>query len=211
MLEPYITPTHSALMSDRSGSPSSEGEGEKIRPYGDDPDSSEESEDDDPEEYKRIAEGFIVDEDEGDEGDEGEDETPEERKKRRKEEKRRKRKRDKRLQRERELSDDELELLNENQGYGGSSKNRPIKRVRREEEGGDVDVDADERLQDMFADDEDRLDDDDDDLGDFIEEDEDAGVAGETEEERKARRREEKQKRREAAKLRPDLAGVDRG
>jgi len=52
-------------MSDRSRSGSAEGEGDAIRPFGEDHDSSEESEDD-PEEAKRIAEGFIVDHDDDD-------------------------------------------------------------------------------------------------------------------------------------------------
>ena len=205
-------------MSDRSGSPSDEGEGEQIRPYGDDRDSSEESAEDDPEELKRIAAGFIVDEDEDEDGDGSDDDLdPVERKRRRKEARRlrkeeKKRRRAERARQEAELSEDDLDLLNENRGFGGPSKGRPAKRPRRHsgsEGDDDLDLgDGRDNLRDMFADDEDR-DEDDDDLGDFIEEDEEP-MPGETEEERRERRREEKLKRREAARSRPDVAGVDR-
>nr|ODN87881.1 transcription elongation factor SPT6 [Cryptococcus depauperatus CBS 7841] len=194
-------------MSDLSDSP--EGEGDDIRPHGDDHDSSEESEDD-PEEYRKIAQGFIVDEEEDEEGEEIEEDR-ETRRRRRKEEKRR-RKKDRKLRREREqaeLSEDELELIEENRGL---REGRAIKRMRRESgsEGSDGRR-AVPTLQDMFRDDEDRMDDDDDDLMDFIEEDEDEEARqGETEEQRRERRRAEKLKRREQARIRPDLTGVDR-
>ncbi|KAL7424162.1 Transcription elongation factor spt6 [Cryptotrichosporon argae] len=189
-------------MSDHSAS--SEGEGDVIRPYGEDHDSSEESEDEDPAEARRIAEGFIVrDEDEDDEGDDAA-EDPEERRRRRKERRRRRRRREREARADEALSDDDLELMNENRGLAGPS--RPLKRLRRRSgspaEGG---------LQDMFKDDEERLEgDDEDDLADFIEEDEEEAADGETEQERRERRREEKIRRREAAKARPELAGVDR-
>ncbi|TYJ56714.1 transcription elongation factor SPT6 [Cryptococcus floricola] len=196
-------------MSDRSRS-GSEGAGDEIRPYGEDRDSSEESEEEDPEEARRIAEGFIVDEDEEDA--EGEDEDPETRRKRKKEEKRRKKKerREKRAREEQaELSEDELELIEENRAM---REGRPHKRVRMRS--GSEDSEGDRpapTLQDMFRDDEDRMDgDDDDDLMDFIEEDDEDGVQGETEHERRERRRAEKAKRREQAKTRPELTGVDR-
>ncbi|OCF71672.1 transcription elongation factor SPT6 [Kwoniella mangroviensis CBS 8886] len=202
-------------MSSRSASP--EGEGEEIRPYGDERDSSEEESEDDPEEAKRIAEGFIVDEEEDDDAEEEEDE--EERERRRKERKKRKKREKLRAKRERqredlELSEDELELLQENRGLTGSSQSRPIKRIRRD---GSLDDEDDDRrgeptLQDMFRDDEDRdRDDDEDDLGDFIEEDEDDLAAqGETEDQRRERKREEKLKRRQQKASKPELAGVDR-
>jgi transcription elongation factor SPT6 len=211
-------------MSGRSQSPSDEGSGDEIRPYGEDHDSSEESEDD-PEEAKRIAEGFIVqDEDEdGDDDDDNEDaeeDNEEERRRKRKERKRRKRKEKARARRQREaeavLSDDELELLNENRGLAGPSgagSARPLKRLRRRSGSGGSEEGI-PSLQDIFREDEERRaldDEDEDDLGDFIEDDEEEEtVGGETEEQRRQRRREEKIKRRETAKLRPDLAGVDR-
>lgn len=118
-------------MSDRSGSPD-EGSGDEIRPHGEH-DSSEESEDD-PEEARRIAEGFIVEgEDDYDDGEvdgDGKKETKEERRARKKAEKRNKR-RQKRKERGAELSEDELELINENRGIGGPSTSRPLKRLRR--------------------------------------------------------------------------------
>ncbi|WVR05399.1 transcription elongation factor SPT6 [Kwoniella sp. DSM 27419] len=206
-------------MSDRSASP--EGEGEEIRPYGDERDSSEEESEDDPEEAKRIAEGFIVDEDDDDEEEEDEEEDEEERRKRKERHRRRKKKERARERRHREredveLSEDELELINENRGLAGPSQSRPLKRLRRRsgsagsEEGGR----SGPTLQDMFRDDEDRRDrddDDEDDLMDFIEEDEEEEAGqGESEEQRRARKREEKLRRREAAKTRPELAGVDR-
>ncbi|EAL22689.1 hypothetical protein CNBB1380 [Cryptococcus deneoformans B-3501A] len=197
-------------MSDRPGS-ASEGEGDEIRPYGEDRDSSEESEDDDPEEAKRIAEGFIVDEDEEDGEGEDDEEDEETRRRRRKEEKRR-RKKERRMRREREeaeLSEDELELIEENRGL---REGRPLKRLRRRSgsEGSENDR-AVPTLQDMFRDDEDRMEDDDDDLMDFIEEDEeDEANQGETEEQRRERKRAEKLKRREQARSRPELTGVDR-
>lgn len=197
-------------MSDKSGS-ASEGEGDEIRPYGEDRDSSEESEDDDPEEAKRIAEGFIVDEDEEDGEGEDDEEDEEARRRRRKEEKRR-RKKERRMRREREeaeLSEDELELIEENRGL---REGRPLKRLRRRSgsDGSENDR-AVPTLQDMFRDDEDRMEDDDDDLMDFIEEDEeDEANQGETEEQRRERKRAEKLKRREQARSRPELTGVDR-
>ncbi|WRT67313.1 transcription elongation factor SPT6 [Kwoniella shivajii] len=201
-------------MSSRSASP--EGEGDAIRPYGDERDSSEEESEDDPEEAKRIAEGFIVDEDE-DEDDEEEDE--EERERRRKERKKRKKREKIRAKREKqredlELSEDELELLNENRGLAGTSQSRPLKRLRRRSGSAATDEDrAGPTLQDMFRDDEDRRDrdeDDEDDLMDFIEEDEDDATGqGETEDQRRERKREEKLKRRQKAS-KPELAGVDR-
>jgi transcription elongation factor SPT6 len=209
-------------MSARSGSPSDEGEGDDLRP-GEDRDSSEESSEEDPEEARRIAEGFIVDgEDDEDEGEgEGEavEETPEERRRRRHDEKKKRKKERQRRERERAksdegLSEDELQLIQENRGRGlaGPSESRPLKRGRERDE------EDDERLptlQDIFREDEERRaleDDDDDDLGDFIEEDEeDEGrEGGETEEARRERKRAEKAKRREAARARPELAGVDR-
>ncbi|WWC60952.1 transcription elongation factor SPT6 [Kwoniella dejecticola CBS 10117] len=206
-------------MSSRSAPP--EGEGEEIRPYGDERDSSEEESEDDPEEAKRIAEGFIVDEDDDD--DEEDEEEDEEERKRRKKERKKKRKREKlRAKREKQredlkLSEDELELLNENRGLAGSSQARPLKRLRRRSgslgEGSDGDGGrAEPTLQDMFRDDEDRdRDDDEDDLGDFIEEDEDDMAAqGESEEQRRQRKREEKLKRRQQKASKPELAGVDR-
>lgn len=202
------------VMSDRSRSGSAEGSGDEIRPYGEDHDSSEESEED-PEEARRIAEGFIVDEDDDEEDEEEEvdkkSETKEERRRRKHEAKLRKREqREARKREQQELSDDELDLLNENQGLGGPS-HRPSKRARQDEGGDEGDL---PRLQDMFADDEGRMadDDDDDDLGDFIEESEDeAGEeGGETEEQRRERKRQEKLKRREAKKAKPDAAGVDK-
>jgi transcription elongation factor SPT6 len=110
------------------------------------------------------------------------------------------------------LSEDELDLLNENRGIGSSK--RPSKRPRRHSGSVDDDLDLDmgderAKLKNMFEDDEGMMDEDDDDLGDFIEEDEEP-VAGETEEERRQRRREEKLKRREAAKARPEASGVDK-
>jgi transcription elongation factor SPT6 len=101
-----------------------------------------------------------------------------------------------------ELSDDELDLLNENQGLGPS---RPNKRAK-------VDDGALPALQDIFADDDVRgvEEEDDDDLGDFIEESEDEEGGGETEEQRRERKRQEKLKRREAKKAKPDAAGVDK-
>ena len=66
---PQVAP--GAIMSERSGSPSNEGEGDEIRPHGEDRDSSEESSEEDPEEARKVAEGFIV-QDEDDDGDEGE-------------------------------------------------------------------------------------------------------------------------------------------
>ena len=210
-------------MAPRSRSGSAEGSGDEIRPHGEDHDSSEESEDD-PEEAKRIAEGFIVDgdDDEEDEDEDGEgegdiarmrkkkNESKEERRRRKREEKRKRREaREARKHEPAELSDDELDLLNENQGIGGPS-HRPAKRARQ-----DVDEDGLPRLQDMFADDEARLgeDDDDDDLGDFIEESEEEGDGedgGETEEQRRERKRQEKLQRRAAKKAKPDAAGVDK-
>ncbi|WVQ78460.1 transcription elongation factor SPT6 [Cryptococcus sp. DSM 104549] len=200
-------------MSARSGT-SSEGEGDEIRPYGEDRDSSEEEEEDDPEEAKRIAEGFIVDEGEDDE-DEDEDEDEETRRKRKKEEKRR-RKKERRERREREreeveLSDDEIELLNENRGLGRAAGGPPLKRLKRRSDSESSEKRPAATLQGMFEDDEERADDDDDDLMDFIEEDdEDEAVQGETEEQRRERRRAEKLKRREQARARPDVTGVDR-
>lgn len=200
----------SITMSDRSRSGSEEGEGEAIRPFGEDHDSSEESEDD-PEEAKRIAEGFIVDNDDDDDEEEETDAKPltkEERRKKRKEAKRRKRaEREARRKEQLELSDDELDLLNENQGLGTS---RPTKRAKRDDGVGEGGL---PRLQDIFADDEARLgeDEDDDDLGDFIEEsEEEEGEDGESEEQRRERKRQEKLKRREAKKAKPDAAGVDK-
>ncbi|WWC89746.1 transcription elongation factor SPT6 [Kwoniella dendrophila CBS 6074] len=214
-------------MSSRSASP--EGEGDAIRPYGDERDSSEEESEDDPEEAKRIAEGFIVDEDDEDEDEDDEEEDEEERKRRRKEAKKRKKREKLRAKREKqredlELSEDELELLNENRGLTGSShQSRPTKRIRRRSgslEGGQDDDDLDigqtdrnrePNLQDMFRDDEDRRDSDEDDLGDFIEEDEDdLAEQGETEDQRRERKREEKLKRRQQKASKPELAGVDR-
>jgi transcription elongation factor SPT6 len=114
-----------------------------------------------------------------------------------------------------ELSEDELELLNENRGLAGPSKGRPLKRLREREDGDEEDGDKLPTLQDMFREDEERRaldDEDDDDLGDFIEEDEDeeGREGGETEEARRERKRAEKLRRREAARTRPELAGVDR-
>ncbi|ORX33718.1 transcription elongation factor SPT6, partial [Kockovaella imperatae] len=212
-------------MSDRSGSPSSEGEGDRIRPYGDDVDSSEESSEEDEEEARRVAEGFIVegddDEEDGDfEVDENE-EDEEARKKRRRKEKQRRRE-EKRARREArqkddddgELSEGELELMAQNQGLAGPSKDRSTNRAR-VAAGVDGDDERIPSLQDIFREDEERRameDEDEDDLGDFIEEDEEEErAAGETEEERRQRRREEKLKRREAARARPDIAGLDRG
>ncbi|WWD16106.1 transcription elongation factor SPT6 [Kwoniella shandongensis] len=204
-------------MSDRSASP--EGEGDEIRPFGEDRDSSEEESEDDPEEAKRIAEGFIVQDEEDDDEEEDEEDDEEERRRKRKEKKKRRKRERARLRKERDevvLSDDELELLNENRGLAGPSQSRPLKRLRRRSGSGASD---DERegvptLQDMFRDDEDRRDrddDDEDDLMDFIEEDEEEeGATRETEEERRERKREEKLRRREAARTRPELAGVDR-
>ncbi|WVW82891.1 transcription elongation factor SPT6 [Kwoniella bestiolae CBS 10118] len=197
-------------MSSRSASP--EGEGEEIRPYGEERDSSEEESEDDPEEAKRIAEGFIVDEEDDDEE---EEEDEEERERRRKERKKRRKREKLRAKREKqredlELSEDELELLQENRGLTGSSASRPIKRIRRSDD--EDDARAEPTLQDMFRDDEDReRDDDEDDLGDFIEEDEDDLAAqGETEDQRRERKREEKLKRRQQKASKPELAGVDR-
>jgi transcription elongation factor SPT6 len=195
------------IMSDRSRSGSAEGEGDAIRPFGEEHDSSEESEDD-PEEAKRIAEGFIVDNDDDDEEEDEEmDRKPlskEERRQKRREAKRRRREeREARRKEQLELSDDELDLLNENQGLGGS---RPNKRAKREDGSGAP------GLQDIFADDEGRMgeDEDDDDLGDFIEDsDEDEEGGGESEEARRERKRQEKLKRREAKKAKPDVSGVD--
>ncbi|WVF72010.1 transcription elongation factor SPT6 [Kwoniella sp. CBS 6097] len=208
-------------MSSRSASP--EGEGDAIRPYGEERDSSEEESEDDPEEAKRIAEGFIVDEEDDDDEEEDEEETPEERRRRKKEAKRRKRKERARERRHREredveLSEDELELINENRGLAGPSQSRPLKRLRRRSGSGASDDEEGGRavptLQDMFRDDEerrDRDDDDEDDMMDFIEEDEEDETAqGESDEVRRQRKREEKLRRREAAKTRPELAGVDR-
>lgn len=205
-------------MSARSGSPSDEGEGDIIRPHGEDRDSSEESSDEDPEEARRIAEGFIVEDEEDGDGDGDQEEDEETMRRRRKEKRKKRRLREKRERRERErqdvLSDDELELLEENRGrLGGPSKSRPLKRLRQRSDSGASD-EAMPTLQDMFREDEERRydDDDDDDLGDFIEEDEEEGEAGgETEEQRRVRRREEKVRRRAANRTRPDLAGVDRG
>jgi transcription elongation factor SPT6 len=201
-------------MSARSGSASEEGSGDEIRPHGEEHDSSEESEDD-IEEAKRIAEGFIVDEEEDDDEEAGEED--EETRKRRRREKKRRRKREARAARRdrdhAELSEDELELLNENRGLAGPSTSRPLKRLRRRSGSGATDEGGGgPALKDMFADDEGRFEDEDEsDMGDFIEEDEEEAPTGETEEQRRERRREEKIKRREAARTRPDLAGVDRG
>lgn len=201
-------------MSARSGSASEEGSGDEIRPHGEEHDSSEESEDD-IEEAKRIAEGFIVDEEEDEDEEAGEED--EETRKRRRREKRRRRKREARAARRdrdhAELSEDELELLNENRGLAGPSTSRPLKRLRRRSGSGATDEgERGPALKDMFADDEGRFEDEDEsDMGDFIEEDEEEAPTGETEEQRRERRREEKIKRREAARTRPDLAGVDRG
>ena len=198
-------------MSDRSGPPSDEGEGDEIRPHGEDRDSSEESSDEDPEEARRIAEGFIQDDDDDDE----EEDEEAARRRRRHEKKRRRRRERQRREREAadELSEDELDLLQENRGLAGPSRdNRPFKRAKRQDEDDDEQLPT---LQDIFRDEEERRaleDDDEDDLGDFIEEDEEEETArGETEEQRRERRRAEKQRRREAAKARPDAAGMDRG
>ncbi|KAL1411070.1 Transcription elongation factor spt6 [Vanrija albida] len=189
---------------------SSEGEGDVIHPYGEDDrnrDSSDESEEEDPEEARRIADGFIVDGEDDDDDDVDEEET---RRRKRKEKKRKRRRREReRARREQEdLSEDDLDLINENTGGAGPS--RPFKRLRRRSGSDDEQL---PRLQDMF-DDEDRrnaLSDDDDDLGDFIEEDEDDETTrNETEEQRRQRRREEKARRREAARARPELSGVDK-
>ncbi|ORY28271.1 SH2 domain-domain-containing protein [Naematelia encephala] len=202
-------------MSDRSGTPSDEGEGEAIRPHGDDRDSSEESSEEDPEEARRIAEGFIVQDGEDDEDDEEEDE---ETKRQRRKERRKKRRRERRArerQQEAVLSDDELELIQENTGkIGGPSTSRPLKRARPRSEGEVASEDEGPTLQDIFRDDEDRRfeEEDDDDMGDFIEDDDDdEAVQGETEEQRRERKREEKLKRRAAARTRPEISGVDRG
>ena len=210
-----INPPFPALktsMSDRSGSPSDEGEGDVIRPHGDERDSSEESSDEDPEEARRIAEGFIQDEDDDDE-----DEEAARRRRRREKKKKRKRERERRME-EAELSEDELELLKENRGLAGPSQNRPFKRLKHRDGSVGDDEDPDDALptlQDIFRDDELRAgleDDDDDDLQDFIEEDEEEEAArGETEEQRKERKRAEKARRREAARARPEAAGMDRG
>ena len=111
-------------MSDRSGTPSDEGEGDEITPHGDDRDSSEESSEEDPEELRRIAEGFIVQDE--DEDVDAEDSGAERR--RRKEEKKRRKRRERQRREELELSDDELELLQENRGLAGPSKIRPVMR-----------------------------------------------------------------------------------
>ena len=193
-------------MSERSGSPSNEGEGDEIRPHGEDRDSSEESSEEDPEEARKVAEGFIV-QDEDDDVDEGDAE------RRRGKEKRRKRRARERRE-ELELSDDELDLLQENRVLAGPSKSRPLKRLRRRSGTGASD-EALPTLQDIFREDEERArldEDDEDDLGDFIEEDEEEEAArGETEERRRERKREEKLRRRATARTQPDLAGVDRG
>ena len=203
-------------MSDRSASPSEEGDGDEIRPHGDNRDSSEESSEEDPEEYRRVAEGFIVQDAPGEEnGDEDEEAENEEEKARRRKERKKRRKRE-RAHREtvEELSDDDLELLHENRGFGGPSKSRPLKRLRRRSGSGATD-EVLPTLQDIFREDEERArleEDEDDDLGDFIEEDEEEDKAkGESEEQRRERKREEKLRRREAARARPDLAGVDKG
>lgn len=189
-------------MSDREAS--SEGEGDDIRPFGEgdpDRDSSDESDEDDPEEARRIAEGFIVDEDDEDDSEDDEEERRRKRKERRK--KRKRRERERRQREEEEISEDDLELLNENLGGG-----RPLKRLRHRGSESDDNI---PRLQDMFDDeDERRRSDDESDMGDFIEEDEEEEQnRNETEEERRARRREEKRIRREQARARPELAGVN--
>ncbi|KAK4686395.1 transcription elongation factor SPT6, partial [Tremellales sp. Uapishka_1] len=193
-------------MSDREAS--SEGEGDDLRPHGDNRDSSDESSEEDLEEAKAIAEGFIVEDE-----DEENTEDDEEEKRRKRKERKRKRKRRERATRDdsRALSDDDLELLNENIGGAGPSKVRPLKRLRHRTDSEDEDRPL-PTLQDIFAEDERiRDDDDDDDMRDFIEDDdEEEAAAGETEEQRRERKQEEKRKRREAAKTRPELVGVDR-
>ncbi|EIW70012.1 hypothetical protein TREMEDRAFT_71488 [Tremella mesenterica DSM 1558] len=190
-------------MSHRSESPSDEGQGDDIRPHGDIHDSSEESEDD-LAELAAVKHGFIVDDEEAEVASEDDEEARAARKAERRKRKRRERQR--RQRDEVRLSDDELDLINENMGLAGPS--RPVKRAR----GRSGSVASNDRfvsLQDMFREDE-RGDDDDDDMGDFIEEDyDDEAVQGETEEERRERRREEKRKRKEAAKIRPEMLGVD--
>lgn len=196
-------------MSDRSGSPSSEGEGDDLRPTAEDRDSSEESSEEDPEEARRIAEGFIQDDDDDDE-DEDEDPAARRERKRREKRHRRRKERKQREAEEAELSEDELELLQENRGLGRSRDDRPYKRLKRRSGSPD---EGRPTLQDMFRDDEGRgVMDSDDDMEDFIEEDEEEETArGETEADRRERKRAEKLAAREAAKARPDAAGVDRG
>ncbi|KAJ2991544.1 Transcription elongation factor spt6 [Globomyces sp. JEL0801] len=167
----------------------SDEEGEDIKPEGDSDDDEDEDED---EEINEEDLKFIADDDE----EESDIETAEKRKKRKKE-KKEKRKRSEEIE---QLSDDDLDLINENIGR------RSKKKLRKK---GDEDRDD---LADMFNDEElddiepskrpkdrkDIYDDDLDDLDDFIIRDDSDG--DEDDEDRRKERRQIKQKRQEFAK-----------
>lgn len=169
-------------------------------------DSSDEEDDEDEEEERRVAEGFIVDEDED------ADATH-----------KRKRRHRRRETQEEGLDEDDLALLQENQGPPGLPHKRP-----RQADDGDREAD----LAHIFDDEEDddalpsvagvlragmeesgRLDYDDDELDDFIEDDEDEEFQGLDEEQREERRKERREERRKArlsgARVDPLKAGID--
>lgn len=172
-------------------------------------DSSDDDEDEeDEEEQRRVAEGFIVDEDE-----EGGDASH-----------KRKRRHRRREAEDEELDEDDLALLQENQGPAPGVG--PHKRARPD---GDQERDAD--LAHIFDDEEEdealpsvagairdsmdqaRGDYDDDELDDFIEDDEDDELQGLDEEAREERRRERREERRRArlsgARVDPLKVGID--
>lgn len=106
------------------GVPSDEGSGDDIDRAGSMDDSSEEDEDEDEEEQRRVAEGFIVDDEEEGEG-EGEDDDAA---------KARKHKRKRRaLEAQEGLDEDDLDLLEENTGFKRRTEPK-FKRLKRRTE-----------------------------------------------------------------------------
>ncbi|KAG8966029.1 Transcription elongation factor spt6 [Tulasnella sp. 419] len=201
---------------DAEGSEEEDEEGEMID------DSSEEGEDNE-EDLRKVAQGFIVeDEDEEPETD------PEEKARRRQERKERRKRKKLRNFEDDDLDEDDLELMEENTGIRTSRQRltrlrrgrvasrsaspedndysqRPPREFRRDED--DIN-----ELQRMFDDDRRELDDADMDDGFLEDEDDfidDEGEEGEmNEEERRERRRAEKERRR-AMGARPEMAGID--
>ncbi|WFC97997.1 Transcription elongation factor spt6 [Malassezia yamatoensis] len=172
--------------------------------------SDEEDDEEDEEEQRRVAEGFIVDEDV--------DEEANHKRKRRHHQRRRE-------ELAEELDEDDLALLQENQGPSSSTASN--KRARQHDDQHDRDLahifddeDDSEQLpsvagaiRDSLADPNRVADYDDDELDDFIEDDEDEEMLGLDEEAREERRRERREERRRARltgqRVDPLKVGID--